>query len=61
MNNRWIEISKLSNTTDFAHRARTLSNYEIWLDCMNLHETCWMLFAWNEDRTTRNFGWPRTN
>ncbi len=58
MNDHWIEASKLSNIRDFPARADTISNYEIWLDAMNLHETCWMLFAWNKDRTNRKYGWP---
>lgn len=57
MNNEWIYRSKrivkehnLANDKDLSH--------EDWLDCMNLHETSWMLFVTIDYRDSYAFGWP---
>lgn len=65
MNDEWIQASHLA-MSNVEHRARTVENNvdgrdnELWLDCVGLIETSWLLFAGRDRYTHANFGYPGT-
>lgn len=61
MNEHWITCSKTAAAIESVSRAYFLDKHEIWLDRLNLHETCWMIFAGKEEHLTEPFGWPGIN
>ena len=61
MNDKWVRLSKQSNTASLSRRLQYLDKHEVWLDTLNLHETCWILFAGDEIHINESFGWPRKN
>ena len=58
MNNRWIEVSLETRTTDSDCWVKT--KYEFWLDCMGLFETSWLLFAGLDRYKRGKYGYPGT-
>jgi len=56
MNDCWVTSSKMV-AKDLREDER-IRNHEDWLDCLNLHETSWMLFACTDADIMYKFGWP---
>lgn len=44
---------------DIRTHDRSSYDHEDWLDCLNLHETSWILFAWRDRAMKYDFGWPK--
>ncbi len=59
MNDSWVKCSKIVATDRREHQR--IRNHEDWLDCLNLHETSWMLFACTDDDIMYKFGWHDKN
>jgi len=56
MNDSWVRCSKI--VAKDLREDKRIRNHEDWLDCLNLHETSWMLFACTDYDFTYKFGWP---
>lgn len=66
MNDKWIQASHFARVAYVEHRARIVTDgaderdNELWLDCVGLIETSWLLFAGRDGYTYENFGYPGT-
>ena len=58
MNDSWITCSKML-ANDIRTHDQSSYDHEDWLDCLNLHETSWILFAWRDRAMKYDFGWPK--